>query len=98
MTDKAKIERRSSVQGTTAVSGAALSSTLLPKRAAAQAANLSAAVTSDHFDGTEVTVGDNTIFVRRYGSGSPVLMVHGFPRGSLTCGGLWRRSLRATIR
>jgi haloacetate dehalogenase len=34
----------------------------------------------------EVKVSDNTIFGRRYGKGTPILMVHGFPRTSL----MWR--------
>src|SRR5579863_369987 len=35
---------------------------------------------------SQVEVSGNTIFVRRYGSGPPILMVHGFPRTSL----MWR--------
>jgi haloacetate dehalogenase len=38
------------------------------------------------FEALSVEVGDNTVFVRRYGKGSAVLMVHGFPRTSL----MWR--------
>ncbi len=34
----------------------------------------------------EIRTDDNTIFIRRYGNGSPLLMVHGFPRTSL----MWR--------
>jgi haloacetate dehalogenase len=87
MTDKARAERRALVRGITAVSAAALSSTLLPKCAVAQAANPSSSATSDRFEGAEIKVGDNTIFIRRYGrNGSPLLMVHGFPRSSL----MWR--------
>jgi haloacetate dehalogenase len=82
MTDKTKIERRSLI----AASGAALSSSLLPKYAIAQTAGTTASAASGHFEGVEVEVGDNTIFIRRYGNGTPVLMVHGFPRTSL----MWR--------
>jgi haloacetate dehalogenase len=85
MTDKTKIERRTLVRGIAAVSGAALSSTLLPNDAA-QAVNPSTSAASDRFEEAEIRVGDNTIFVRRYGNGSPLLMVHGFPRTSL----MWR--------
>lgn len=34
------------------------------------------------FKTAEVEVGGNKIFLRRYGSGPPILMVHGFPRTS----------------
>jgi haloacetate dehalogenase len=38
------------------------------------------------FETARVEVSGNTIFVRRYGTGSAILMVHGFPRTSL----MWR--------
>jgi haloacetate dehalogenase len=38
------------------------------------------------FETREVTVSGNTIFVRRYGNGPAILMVHGFPRTGL----MWR--------
>jgi haloacetate dehalogenase len=38
------------------------------------------------FETSEVQVSGNTIFVRRYGTGPAILMVHGFPRTSL----VWR--------
>jgi haloacetate dehalogenase len=38
------------------------------------------------FETAEIDTGDNTIFIRRYGKGSPLLLVHGFPRTSL----MWR--------
>ena len=82
MTDKTQIERRSLI----AASGAALSLSLLPKYATAQIAGTTASAASGHFEGAEIQVGDNTIFIRRYGNGAPVLMVHGFPRTSL----MWR--------
>jgi len=83
MTSKTYTERRTLI---TAASSAALSLVLLPKRAAAQPADTIASAASTHFEGTEINVGDNTIFIRRYGSGAPLLMVHGFPRTSL----MWR--------
>jgi haloacetate dehalogenase len=86
MTAKTRIERRTLVRGIATVSGAAISSTLLPKHTAAQTANPSASAASDHFERAEIKIGDNTIFIRRYGNGSPLLMVHGFPRSSL----MWR--------
>ena len=38
------------------------------------------------FETSQVQVSGNTIFVRRYGNGPAILMVHGFPRTSL----MWR--------
>ena len=40
----------------------------------------------DSFETSQVEVSGNTIFVRRYGKGPAILMVHGFPRTSL----MWR--------
>jgi haloacetate dehalogenase len=40
----------------------------------------------DHFETAEIKTKDNTIFIRRYGQGPPLLLVHGFPRTSL----MWR--------
>lgn len=84
MADKTSIERRTFVQAITAASSAALSSALLPQYAMAQSPdNVRPA---DHFETAEVEADGNTIFIRRYGNGSPLLMVHGFPRTSL----MWR--------
>jgi haloacetate dehalogenase len=81
MTDRTIIERRALVRAAiTAASGAALSAALLPKYAAAQSPDEPASAAFDHFEGAEIQVGDNTIFIRRYGNGAPLLMVHGFPR------------------
>src|ERR1700743_2857935 len=82
MTNETNIERRTFVQGITAASGAVLSSALLSQSALAQPMPTS----SERFEGVGVEVDGNTIFIRRYGNGSPVLMVHGFPRTSL----MWR--------
>ena len=86
MTDKTNIERRTFVQAVTAASGAALSLALLSQRAAAQSPDKVTPADSDRFETAEIKTGDNTIFIRRYGKGSPLLMVHGFPRTSL----MWR--------
>ena len=62
-------------------------------RGALGSTSLSSAIASspsaagaDDFETAEINTGDNTIFLRRYGKGSPLLMVHGFPRTSL----MWR--------
>jgi haloacetate dehalogenase len=81
MTPETQIERRDLLRTITAASGAALTSAILPRSAAAQPIDK-----SDRLEVVTVKVGSNTIFVRRYGSGSPILMVHGFPRTSL----MWR--------
>jgi len=81
MTDHTDIERRTLLRTITAASGVALTSAILPRSAAAQPV-----AQSNQFEPIEVKVGGSTIFVRRYGKGSPVLMVHGFPRTSL----MWR--------
>jgi haloacetate dehalogenase len=86
MTDKTNIERRTFVQAITAASGAALSFALLSQRAAAQSPDNVTPGGSSDFETAEIRTGDNTIFIRRYGKGSPLLMVHGFPRTSL----MWR--------
>ena len=75
------IERRALLRTVAAASGVALTSAILPRNATAQAI-----AKSDQFEAAEVKVSDNIIFVRRYGKGSPILMVHGFPRTSL----MWR--------
>jgi haloacetate dehalogenase len=41
----------------------------------------------DDFDAVELETGETTIFVRRSGAGSPVLLLHGFPQTHL----MWRQ-------
>ena len=86
MTGNADIERRTLLGAITAASGAVVSSTILLGHAAAQPGSKSTSAVSDDFETAEVKTGDNTIFIRRYGKGPPVVMVHGFPRTSL----MWR--------
>jgi haloacetate dehalogenase len=86
MADKTNINRRTFVRTITAASGTALSSELLSQRAATQSVDKVTSAGPDHFEAAEIKVDDNTIFIRRYGAGSPLLMVHGFPRTSL----MWR--------
>ena len=83
MADKTNIERRTLI---TAASGAALSLALTSKRATAQSLGAITSAASGQFEAAEIQVGNNTIFIRRYGSGAPLLLVHGFPRTSL----MWR--------
>ena len=96
MTDKTEIERRAFLSTVAAASAAALSSVIPWRHAAAQPNGRSTSADSDDFETAEIETGDNSIFARRYGKESPVLMVHGFPRTSLMWRS-WRRTSRATI-
>jgi haloacetate dehalogenase len=40
----------------------------------------------DHFATSEIQTGETGIFVRSYGSGPPILLLHGFPQTHL----MWR--------
>jgi haloacetate dehalogenase len=85
MTGNTDIERRSLLGAITAASGAALSLAVMSWHAAAEPVD-GASAASNQFDSAEIKTGNNTIFIRRYGKGPPLLMVHGFPRTSL----MWR--------
>jgi haloacetate dehalogenase len=71
-----------------AVTGASLSVLLegsFRERAGAEN-RTQAAASPSAYRTSQVEVSENTIFVRRYGNGPAILMVHGFPRTSL----MWR--------
>ena len=57
-----------------------------PASLSSAAASSPGAAGAHDFETAEIDTGDNTIFIRRYGKGSPLLLVHGFPRTSL----MWR--------
>jgi haloacetate dehalogenase len=80
MIEQTRSSHCSFVQAMTAAPGAALSLALLPQRAAGQSPPKSPG--SDQFETAEIKTDDNTIFIRRYGNGSPLLLVHGFPRSA----------------
>ena len=86
MTEQTDIERRTVLHAIAIASGTALSSTLGSQHAAAHLASKVTSPASDHFETAEIKSNDNTIFIRRYGKGPPLLLVHGFPRTSL----MWR--------
>jgi haloacetate dehalogenase len=71
MSGKTDIERRTVLSAITAASGAALSSAVLSRHAAADPTGKRTSGTSDDFETAEIKTGDNTIFIRRYGKGSP---------------------------
>jgi haloacetate dehalogenase len=81
MTHEIDIARRNVLRTLTAASSVALTQAILPQHAMAHPTGK-----PHNFEHAEVKVGDNTIFIRRYGTGSPLLLVHGFPRTSL----MWR--------
>jgi hypothetical protein len=75
MTGQTNIERRTFLQSITAASDAALSSSLLSHRPTAQPLDKATSAASDHFETAEIRTDDNTIFIRRYGNGSPLLWI-----------------------
>jgi haloacetate dehalogenase len=78
------MERRRFLGGLTAASFGALLENAFSEPARAQAGAGSVGETS--FDTAQLEVPGNTVFVRRYGKGPAILLVHGFPRSSL----MWR--------
>src|SRR5258707_10982 len=76
------LNRRSLLAGITAVSVTALTEGLpIPLNAMEMSSN-----DPEQFVPSEVKTTDNTIFIRRYGKGPALLLIHGFPRTSL----MWR--------
>jgi haloacetate dehalogenase len=70
-----------------AVSGASLGVLLQRSFAEPALAETRASLAGqDSFETSQVEVSGNTVFVRRYGNGPAILLVHGFPRTSL----MWR--------
>jgi haloacetate dehalogenase len=82
------MERRNFLGALTAASmGVLFESSFLQQARAVQNARSGAQLAPPiPFETSRVEVAGNTIFVRRYGEGPAVLMVHGFPRTSL----MWR--------
>src|ERR1700722_18356876 len=82
------MERRSFLGGLTAASFGALlensfAQPVLPTNSNKSGGSMAG---RDSFESSQVEVSGNAIFVRRYGKGPAILMVHGFPRTSL----MWR--------
>jgi haloacetate dehalogenase len=72
---------------TTASLGVALNASIAqPARSHSQAESTRSAAGQIPFGTSQVKVSGNTVFVRRYGNGPAILLVHGFPRTSL----MWR--------
>jgi haloacetate dehalogenase len=82
------MERRIFLEALTAASLGVLAEAAFDEVARAQN-NLDASANSAGqitFETSEVKIAGNTVFVRRYGNGPAILLVHGFPRTSL----MWR--------
>ena len=78
------MERRTFLGGLTAASfGVMLENSFTDPAQAQTGVNLAR---QDFFETSQVEVSGNTIFVRHYGNGPAILMVHGFPRTGL----MWR--------
>ena len=82
------MERRSFLGGLTATSfGVLLENAFGAPERAQYSSQTGAMMTGQNsFDTSQVEVSGNQIFVRRYGKGPAILLVHGFPRTSL----MWR--------
>ena len=82
------LQRRSFLGALAGAPLGALSEGIFTKCARAQDAEQSGATSADRipFETSQVEVSGNTIFLRRYGKGPAILLVHGFPRTSL----MWR--------
>jgi haloacetate dehalogenase len=82
------LERRSFLGALAGASLGVLSEAIFTEFAKAQDAPQAGATLADQisFETSHVEVSGNTIFLRRYGKGPAILLVHGFPRTSL----MWR--------
>jgi haloacetate dehalogenase len=82
------MERRMSFETLAAASMGVLSQGTVSEVARAQNGAKAGRNSADQnsFEGSQVELSGNRIFVRRYGKGPAILMVHGFPRTSL----MWR--------
>jgi haloacetate dehalogenase len=82
------LERRSFLGALAGASLGVLSEGIFTEFASAQNTALTGAPPANQisFEISQVEVSGNTIFLRRYGKGPAILLVHGFPRTSL----MWR--------
>jgi haloacetate dehalogenase len=82
------VERRNFLGTLTAASLGAWSQGSFSEFRRTVAPTQASAASVDHgsFETSQVEVSGNTIFIRRYGKGPAILLVHGFPRSSL----MWR--------
>jgi haloacetate dehalogenase len=85
---EAAMERRTFLGTLTAFSLTGVLSGSAPQAALSQTNTPADSSVTDRvsFETLEIKISDNSIFVRRYGKGPGILLVHGFPRTSL----MWR--------
>jgi hypothetical protein len=83
-TEEEAMERRRFLGDLTAASLGVLLESSFAEPARAQTGAIFA--NQDSFETSHVEVPGNTVFVRRYGKGPAILLIHGFPRTSL----MWR--------
>jgi haloacetate dehalogenase len=88
LSEEEMLERRSFLGALAGVSLGVLSEGIFTEFVAARNTPKAGATLADQisFETSQVEVSGNTIFLRRYGKGPAVLLVHGFPRTSL----MWR--------
>ena len=85
--EEEEMERRTFLGSLTAASFGPLLENSFPEPPRAQNTKVGGSMAGHGpFESSLVEVSGNTVFVRRYGKGSPLLLVHGFPRTSL----MWR--------
>jgi haloacetate dehalogenase len=86
--EEEKLERRCFLGALAGASLGVLSEAIFTEFAKAQDTPQAVATPADQisFETSHVEVSGNTIFLRRYGKGPAILLVHGFPRTSL----MWR--------
>jgi len=86
--EEEKVERRSFLSALTGASLSVLSEGAFTEFAKAQNTPQTGTDSSNQsaFETAQVQVSENTVFLRRYGKGPAILLVHGFPRTSL----MWR--------
>jgi haloacetate dehalogenase len=82
------LERRNFLNALASVSLGVLSEGIFTESSEAQNSAQAGATLADQisFETAQVEVSGNTVFLRRYGKGPAILLVHGFPRTSL----MWR--------
>ncbi len=88
LSEKEMLERRSFLSALAGASLGALSEGIFSEFSRAQDTAQADATSADQisFETSQLEVSGNTIFLRRYGKGPAILLVHGFPRTSL----MWR--------
>ena len=85
LSEEEMLKRRSFLGGLAGAPLGVLSEGILTDFAGAQNSTQTRASSADQisFETSQLEISGNTIFLRRYGAGPAILLVHGFPRTSL---------------